>query len=111
MKYTFVLILILQSCTLRVGPSIKQINLKEAHFSDVPVVSNLKEKRNFESKECAKIYFIIPNKVKMNFEELLKNSCNEDEVLIDSQLYDTFYYIPPIYGEECLTLKGKCAKI
>lgn len=111
MKLIIFLLFIFQSCTLKVGPSIKSIKLEKDTFNTIKYNPKPKVSRTFESKDCAQIYFIFPNKLKTNLTKILQNSCKEDEVLIDAQLYDTFYYIPLVYGEECIALKGKCAKI
>ncbi len=111
MKHTIILSLFfLQSCAFKLGKEIKQLKIKGDSFNQVIAKKNPIITKKFESKSCTKIYSIIPTKLKADFSEIINNACGEKEYIVNAQFWDTFYYIPMIYGEECYVLKGSCAK-
>lgn len=59
---------------------------------------------------CVHSYFLFADKAGYDLETIIKSACSPGRVLRQAEIKRNYYYVPLIYGQDCVNVDVRCEK-
>lgn len=106
--HRYLLLILLTSCSFKLGKIpivLDKFEEEELNYKELIKTKNKLAKEQIK-KDCIHIYFLFPDKLEVEFDNVISRTCSPSKISFDNKIsYEFFYFI---YGKECLVNEYRC---